>query len=675
MVIRAPSVSDPRTDPVQAILNASGVRARRVVLAGEWWKFESGPLLGFFEDSKKPVALIPVSRAMLQGTRYELFNPAENSRTVVNDQIAATLSGAAVTLYRPLSEEVTPLSTLKFVLEGRTTDLIIIILTGIAATLLGMLTPQATAILVDQAIPDGNRSMILQIGLGLFTAALGSMLFEFAQSASLLRIEIGSSSILQCGVWDRLLKLSPAFFRGYTTGDLASRADAINQIRQQLSGATLRTIFIGVTSLLNLFLMFYYSPALALAALVLVLLVVAVTSSCGVLITQFVRRLQEMQGDLYGLVVQLVNGAGKLQIAAAEERAFAHWGRLYSRQQKLKQTIQKLQDRVRLVNFALPALSSALMFLLVEDLLRQPDGARMALGTFLAFSAAFGTFFAGVTSLSDTGIGLLNVSNLWKRARVILDAPPEVDKTKAHPGKLKGRVSVEHVTFRYRQDGPLILDDVSIEVGPGESIALVGPSASGKSTILSLLLRFESPISGAIYYDGQNLDSLDVAAVRRQLGVVLQENKITAGSLYENIVCGSLCTLEDAWEAARAAAFDVDIESMPMKMHTPISEGGANISGGQRQRLLIARALVTKPSILIFDEATSALDNRTQAIVTASLRQLKVTTILVAHRLSTIQHADRIYVIEAGRVVQSGKFQELARQDGLFARLMARQMV
>jgi ATP-binding cassette subfamily C protein len=214
---------------------------------------------------------------------------------------------------------------------------------------------------------------------------------------------------------------------------------------------------------------------------------------------------------------------------------------------------------------------------------------------------------------------------------------------------------------------------VSIESAPGECIAIVGPSGGGKSTLLNLLLRFETPLSGGIYYDGHDLNSLDIGAVRRQLGVVLQDNKIMAGSIYDNIVCGSLCTLADAWEAARAAAFDDDINQMPMKMHTPISEGGGNISGGQRQRLLIARALVSKPAILIFDEATSAIDNRTQAKVTESLRQLKVTTILVAHRLSTIRHADRIYVVEGGRVVQQGTFDQLLLQEGLFARLMARQ--
>jgi NHLM bacteriocin system ABC transporter ATP-binding protein len=677
IVIRASSAAGKRTDELQSIFQTSGVRARRVVLGGNWWKAEGSPLLGFLESSKQPVALIPARHSRLSGNRYETFNPADNTTRVVDESVVSELSPVAYTLYRPLSEQVHSWDFLRFVMKGHVKDLVRLVLTGVAATCLGMLTPQATAVLVGEAIPNADRNLVIQIGFGLLAAAAGSLLFELAQSASILRLELGSSTALECGVWDRLLKLSPAFFRKYTTGDLASRADAINAIRQHLSGATLRTIFIAVTSLLNLALMSYYSPVLALVALAITMVVLAITLFAGVVITRMMRPLQEIEGNLFGLVVQLINGVSKLRVAAAEERAFAHWGQAYTRQQKLRQAIQKHQDRVHLLNMALPTLSVALVFLVVEEVLRDggnnPGG--FALGTFLAFNAAFGTFFAGATNLSDAAITVMAVPNLWKRARAILDAPPEVDANKTHPGKLTGRVRMEHVTFRYRDDGPLTLDDVSIDVGAGQCIALVGPSGSGKSTILNLLLHFETPLSGAIYYDGQNLEALDVSAVRRQLGVVLQDNKIMGGSIFDNIVCGALCTLDDAWEAARAAGFDADIEAMPMKMHTPISEGGGNLSGGQRQRLLIARALVAKPGILIFDEATSALDNRTQEIVTSSLRQLKVTTILVAHRLSTIRHADRIYVIDGGRIVQEGTFDELARQEGLFARLMARQSI
>jgi ABC-type bacteriocin/lantibiotic exporter with double-glycine peptidase domain len=269
----------------------------------------------------------------------------------------------------------------------------------------------------------------------------------------------------------------------------------------------------------------------------------------------------------------------------------------------------------------------------------------------------------------------LDVIPLWQRSQPILTAQPEIDLNKANPGKLSGNVQIDHISFRYREDGPLNLDDVCISAQPGEFIALVGPSGSGKSTVMRLLLGFESPISGTVYYDGQDLMGLDVMAVRRQLGVVLQNSRINAGSIFENIASGALITLDEAWTAAEMSGFAEDVRAMPMQMHTLVSEGGTNLSGGQRQRLVIARALALKPQILLFDEATSALDNKTQAIVSQSLDQLKVTRVVIAHRLSTVRYADRIYVMQAGRVVQQGRFEELVDQPGLFAQLARRQTI
>jgi ABC-type bacteriocin/lantibiotic exporter with double-glycine peptidase domain len=288
-------------------------------------------------------------------------------------------------------------------------------------------------------------------------------------------------------------------------------------------------------------------------------------------------------------------------------------------------------------------------------------------------TTAFISFTKGTTDLSNTVTEVLQVIPQWQRTKPILGTIPEVTTNKADPGKLIGRITVDRVTFRYRQDGALTLDDVSISAEPGEFIALVGSSGSGKSTLLRLLLGFETPETGTIYYDGQDLSGLDVEAVRRQLGVVLQNGQLTSASIFDNIAGGAQITLDEAWEAAQMAGFAEDIAAMPMEMHTVISEGSGNISGGQRQRLLIARALALKPRILLFDEATSALDNKTQAIVTESLNKLQVTRIAIAHRLSTIRNADRIYVFQAGRIVQQGSFNELTEKEGLFANLMERQ--
>ena len=327
-----------------------------------------------------------------------------------------------------------------------------------------------------------------------------------------------------------------------------------------------------------------------------------------------------------------------------------------------------------MINQVLPILTTINLFWLATGLTRSTETS-LSTGNFLAFNLAFGTFINGTTSLSGTVVDVLQVLPLWQRAEPILKALPEVNSSQVDPGRLSGRLVVDNLNFRYRDDGALTLDDVSIHAEPGEFIAIVGPSGSGKSTLLRLLLGFEVPASGKIYYDGQDLAGLDIYAVRRQLGVVLQNSRLMSASIFNNIASNALISIDDAWEAARMAGFADDIAAMPMGMHTVVSEGATNLSGGQRQRLLIARALVLKPRILLFDEATSALDNRTQAIVSQSLAQLKVTRIAIAHRLSTIHSANRIYVIQNGKVVQQGNFSELANQSGLFAQLMLRQML
>ncbi|MEL7333256.1 MAG: NHLP bacteriocin export ABC transporter permease/ATPase subunit, partial [Cyanobacteria bacterium J06560_2] len=507
----------------------------------------------------------------------------------------------------------------------------------------------------------------------LLAIAFGRTCFQFAQAIAAMRIEASSDAVLQAAVWDRLLKLHPSFFRDYATGDLQARVSSVNAIRRKLSGTALDAILSGAFALLNLGLLFYYSSKLAVLALFVALLVVSVTLVSGVLLLKKQRPLLELDGEIYGLMVQLINGVSKLRIAGAEPRAFAQWGEKYRKQLQLDVSTLRLEDAVDVFNTAMPTLTAIGMFAIATTLVNPIEGG-LSSGTFLAFNAAFAIFISGATSLSQTVIEVLEVVPLWMRSQPILTATPETDTQKADPGRLTGRICLDSVTFRYREDGPLILSDVTVDAHPGEFIALVGPSGSGKSTVLRLLLGFETPQAGTVYYDHQDVCGLNITAVRRQLGVVLQNGSINAGSLFENISGGALITTDDAWRAAKMAGFAEDIESFPMGMHTVISEGGSNLSGGQRQRLMIARALALDPKILLLDEATSALDNRTQAIVSESLDRLNVTRIVVAHRLSTIRNADRIYVIKAGRVVQQGNFDELAAQEGTFKQLIKRQM-
>jgi NHLM bacteriocin system ABC transporter ATP-binding protein len=679
MEIRPPAISDRAAvtqDPLAAIVRASHLRKRRVLLRGEWWKQDNGALVAYTKDDQQPIALLPT-----KNHSYEVFNPSFPRLQPVNEKLAATISPVAYMFYRSLpAKAMQAIDILKFGLQGRQKDLLAIAFTGIAVALLGLVIPHATLIIMDSAIPDSDRGLLLQIGLGLLVTAVGTALFQLAQGFSLLRLETTTDHATQSGVWDRLLNLPVSFFRQYTTGDLQSRVSSVSAIRRQLSGRNLLNLVTSVFTLFYLAQLFYYSYELALLAVGVAVVTLVVTTAAGVLLLAKVRPLLEIKGEIFGQTVQLINGIAKLHIAGAEERAFAAWSKNFAQQVKLELSTQAIEDFVVLFNTVMPVATSGLLFWFAIRMLDRPqapgaEAITFSLGTFLAFNAAFGSFTHGTTQLSNTVTEVLQVIPQWQRTQPILQSVPEIDLTKADPGRLTGRISIDHVTFRYQLDAPLILDNISIQAAPGEFIALVGASGSGKSTILRLLLGFETPQTGAVFYDGQDLAGLDVDAVRRQFGVVLQNGQLTAASIFENITGSGLTTLDEAWAAARMAGFAADIENMPMQMHTMVSEGGGNISGGQRQRLLIARALVHKPRILLFDEATSALDNTTQAIVSKSLEQLQVTRVVIAHRLSTIQNADRIYVLQGGRIIQQGKFNELAIKDqGLFARLMARQM-
>ena len=662
------------TDPIEAIARASQIRIRRVVLTGKWWASDSGSLLGFLAgEPRRPVALLRTRR------RYVLLDPADGSRRRVGRKVAATLRPGAVMLYRRLPDgKLNLFDLVKFGLRGRRLDFGMVLGIGGLVTLLGMIVPLATAKLMDFAIPDADRRLLFEIGAGLFAAAVGQVVFKLAQGLYLLRVQMGSESESQAAVWDRLLRMRPSFFRRFSSGDLQSRVMAINQIGNQLSGATLNSLFSGVMALLNLGLLYYYSPQLSLIAVGLGLMVTAVTSVVSYFIRRNTKELLEIQGQRYGLEIQLIDGVGKLRVGGAGDRAFNHWMKSYSRQMDLWSRNFGMQDGIGLFNELIPTLSSMLLFFFAFSLLQPEGGAAgsgLSLGVFLAFSAAYGAFLAGITTLAGTAVGFMDILVRGRRVKPILEEEPEIDEGKADPGRLTGQLELKDVVFRYDADGPDVLKGVSIRAEPGEFVAVVGPSGSGKSTVMRLLLGFESPHSGTVSYDGQDLASLDVLGVRRQLGVVLQGGHLDSGTVFENISCGSPIRLDQAWAAAEAAGLGDDIRSMPMGMHTILSVGGGNVSGGQRQRMLIARALVHRPKLLLFDEATSALDNRTQAIVSESLERLHVTRIVIAHRLSTIRSADRIYVIEAGRVVQHGKYEDLiADEDGLFARMMQRQM-
>jgi NHLM bacteriocin system ABC transporter ATP-binding protein len=673
--VRPPAASidlDRVQEPIEAIASASKFRIRRVLLTGDWWHREQGPLLAYTTDGQ-PCALLQSGRK-----GYQLFDPITLTQTPVDEAVVDALGVEAYMFYRPLPEKIDKAyEILQFAIRGHLWDIVWVVTLGVVGSLLGMVVPQATSLLVNDAIPSGDRALLWQLGLALVVTAFAKTIFQFAQGLVSLRVETAADSTLQPAVWDRLLQLHPSFFREYATGDLLLRLLSVSQIRRQLSGATQQSLLNGVFALLNLGLMFIYSVKLAMVAICVTVVTTGITFFTSFKLVGKARKQEVLDGEINSLNVELINGVAKLRVAAAEERALAAWAQIFAKRTRLTAGIQRLNDSITILTEALPLLSSVLIFWFAILALQsaQADGrAGLTIGTFLAFNSAYGTFLGGVTSLGNTVTDILGIVPLWERAQVIVRGTPETDSSKTDPGRLTGQLSLDHVTFRYREDGPLILDDVSIRAEPGEFIALVGPSGSGKSTVFRMLLGFETPLAGTVYYDGQDLAGLDIQAVRRQLGVVLQNGRIGAGSMLENITGGALVSLDEAWEAATMSGLADDIRQMPMGMHTVVSEGGTNLSGGQRQRLLIARAIVLKPNIILLDEATSALDNRTQSIVTESLDSLNATRVVIAHRLSTIRNADRIYVVQAGRVMQTGTFDELLQQAGLFATLAARQL-
>jgi NHLM bacteriocin system ABC transporter ATP-binding protein len=666
---------DPRTDdaasprdPLAGILHASRVRSRRVALRGSWWTEDSGPLLAFRAPDRQPVALLRDG-----ASAYRLHDPSDRSATRVDQTVAEQLEPFAHSFYRPFPDAALRLrDVLRFGLRGGRRDIVVVAAMIVCAALAGMVPAIATGVLFNTVIPGAQRSELLQMTGVLLACAGVNALFAVAQSVALLRIETRASAALQAAVWDRLLFLPLPFFRGYTSGDLASRAMAVDAIRQVASGSTVTALVGGVIAMGNFALMFWYSAAMARwATLVLgVVLLVSLAGSWLQLRPQ--RAIATSESKLLGLVLQLLTSISKLRVAAAEVSAFALWVRQFSVQRRLQYRARVVSSWLAAFHAAVPVLSSLIIFALALPLVTETR--ELQTGDFMAFLTAFTACSAGILASMPALVSILNTLPLYEQATPILKTLPEVVAGKSDPGPLIGDIEIQHATFRYQADGPLILRDVSVRIQAGEFVAFVGPSGSGKSTLLRLLLGFEALEGGAIFFDGQELGGLDVQAVRRQMGVVLQSGRLMSGDIYTNIVGASSATLADAWTAARMAGLAEEIAAMPMGMHTVISEGGGTLSGGQRQRLLIARAIVARPRIVLFDEATSALDNRTQAIVSASLESLQATRIVVAHRLSTIVNAHRIFVMERGQLVQTGTFAELMAEKGPFAELAKRQI-
>jgi NHLM bacteriocin system ABC transporter ATP-binding protein len=564
----------------------------------------------------------------------------------------------------------------KFGARGIRKDLVWVVYMALIVGLFGTVTPFITGQVFDSAIPQADSAALMLLGVALLASAVATSAFKFVQGIATIRVQRKMAAPIQAAVWDRILNLPVNFFRRYSAGDLADRAEGVSAIQDLVSGAGIAAILGSISGLFYVVQMFAYHSSLAVLAVMLTLLYVGVNTGANYLQLRFQRIEFQMRGRITGLVLNLLTGVTKLRVSGSEQHAFRVWAEQFASQRRISFKVGNIRNAAQVFSAVFPVLSSIAIFYTLLSIQQSGDGgdAGLTTGEFIAFNAAYGLFLAAMQALGDASLNLLRVVPIYERFKPILEAKPEVDSTKAFPGELKGAIELSRVSFRYDPDGPWILRDVSLKINPGEFVAFVGSSGGGKSTLMRLMLGFETPTTGTVLYDGQDLSSLDIRMVRQQLGVVLQASRVMPTEIYRNIVGVSSRTLEEAWEAAEKAGLAEDIRAMPMGMHTYVSEGGGTLSGGQRQRLMIARAIVNNPKIIFLDEATSALDNRAQAIVTESMDRMDATRIVIAHRLSTIVNADRIYYLHGGQIAESGTYEELMQKDGLFAQLARRQM-
>ncbi|MFC8194849.1 NHLP bacteriocin export ABC transporter permease/ATPase subunit [Streptomyces sp. NPDC057298] len=654
-----------RLDPVERIALASRVRARAVRLDGRWWHDDVGPLVGHRVASGTPVALL------WRRGGYAAVHPSSGRETPVEKANAAEFEPRAVMFYRPLPERgLSPLRLLRFSLQGTGGDMRNLAISGLVTVALGALVPIATGQVLGEFVPKAQETLIVQLCLAIMIAGVVSAAFMLMQNLTMLRLEGRIEATLQPAVWDRLLRLPTKFFTSRSTGELASAAMGISAIRRLMAGVgpvVVQSVTVGA---MNLGILLWFSVPLALAAIGMLVVIAAVFLGLGLWQVRWQRRLIVLSNKLNNQAFQTLRGLPKLRVAAAENYAYAAWAGEFARSRELQQRVGRIKNLTTVLGSVYLPLCSLIMFMLLAG----PARGSLSAAAFLTFNTSMTMLLTSVTQLTGSFVSMVAALPMFEEIKPVLDATPEVRVASTRPAELSGAIEAKKLSFRYTDDGPLVLDDVSFAIRPGEFVAVVGPSGCGKSTLLRLLIGFDRPVSGSVLYDGQDLAALDQSAVRRQCGVVLQHAQPFTGSILD-VICGTEpYTPEEAMAAAEMAGLAEDIKLMPMGLHTIVAGSGA-ISGGQRQRLMIAQALIRRPRILFFDEATSALDNETQRTVIESTRALDATRVVIAHRLSTVMDADRVIVMEDGRIAQQGPpAQLLADTGGRLHELVRRQM-
>lgn len=654
----------PVRERLKEFVASAGWRIRRIELTQDYYKQSARPVLAFRREDDSPVILY----LSANGSSYR--DPAHGNRKHPLDRKSASLfSEDAYCFYEPFPPgKKTKKTLLKFVFATAKPVLALIAAAGLISSLIGLVMPVATRYITGEIIPTANLPELWQLMFLLIVLTACEIGLNVVPSLVMMLFSAQQYERFQAAMYDHVLRIPVKTFRMCDSGDMTQRILGASQIQSAVFGIISQQFLGSLFSLVSLAMMFYYSPLLGAMGLVMVLLYAAFFFLLSRINLRPLAVQAAAAGRMSGLMKQFFDGMAKIRAAGAEQRILSRFTDDFSEMVRQNYIISRNGAYQSVFSTVFPMLISVLFYALAGGFLDR----NLSLPVFLAFMAAFQSFQGGLLGLAGGCWSLLAIKPELDRIMPILEAEPEDGGERRNPGKLDGKVEVSHLNFRYSPDAPLVLKDVSFHADPGEFIAIVGPSGAGKSSLVRLLLGFEQPEAGAVYYSGKDLANLELRSVRRQMGVILQNSKILPGSILENIITGTEYTAQDAWRALELAAFDQDVENMPMGIHTLVTP--ETISGGQQQRILIARALVGLPSVVVMDESTSALDNLSQEIVKENMEKLHTTRIVIAHRLSTIIRADRIYVLDKGEVVQQGTYAELTATDGIFKRLAERQL-
>ena len=653
------------SDLLEALLKPHGIMHRAVTLRGAWYREGIGVLLGSTQDGE-PVALLPRG---LGG--YQFFDQRAGKYVKITRKNADQFQNEALCFYQPLPlESIRITSLLRYLAHiPAPADVAMIGCCTLLVTLLGLWIPKMNNLIFSHIILTEDTVWLVAAMLFLAGITIANALIGVIRTLWIQRIQTKMDVSIESASMMRVLSLPASFFKQYSAGNIGSRMKAIGMLCSLLSDVIFTTGLNSLFSLVYVTQILRYAPALLAPALLLTGATFLLTLVCALWQAHIGTKLMKEQAKEQGMIYSMFSGIQKIKLAGAEKRFFARWANQYVKSAKLSYAPPKLIRYQKALTTAIGAVGTVILYVVAIR-------SYVSVADYMAFNTSYAMITGAFSALAAAALSIANIKPILDLARPIMEAVPETAEGKKTIERLSGGIELSHVSFRYAETMPEVLHDLSLKIRPGQYVAIVGSTGCGKSTLMRLMLGLETPDKGAVYYDSRDLATLDLQSLRRHIGVVLQDGKLFQGDIFSNIIISAPnLTLDDAWQAAEMAGMAEDIRRMPMGMHTLISEGGGGISGGQRQRLLIARAIAPRPKILLFDEATSALDNITQKVVSDSLEKLRCTRIVIAHRLSTIQHCDRIVVLDQGQIIEDGTYEELLAKQGFFARLVARQQI